>query len=140
MRRRRRLLKSTLGMVLALFFLGPRAPASADETVSEWKAHDFNFKSSYLSGSTFKNVYWNHGDLRGANWTNVQMENFDFKSSNFSGLKIKNSKFIGGRITDSKFKSLFVADSVFEDVTLPMNFKTDAILINVEFRNCRFQP
>ena len=81
---------------------------------------------------------WNEVDLRGARIKELHLTNFSFTNVDFSGAKIRESKFYSGDIRNSKFKGAYIADTIFKDSILPKNIKSDTILINVKFENCRF--
>lgn len=139
-------------VLLALSLTAPAAGAHTSE-ISKTFASDSQPKRSTdavkslnlkIMGFTifsrkFENIVWRHVDARGGQWKNLTFQNFDIEFSNFSGLRIQHSKFLGGRIRTTDLRSLFISDTSFEDAILPEKIKTDAILINVEFRNCRFE-
>ena len=113
-------------------------------SISSWsidglKVFSGRWKETLISRSAVENSRWTDLDLRGSVISRSQWKNLDVDSSNLSGLKIDRSHFLGCSFRQVEMKGLAITDSVFEDCVFPKNFKKEAVLINVQFRNCRFE-
>ena len=75
----------------------------------------------------------------GFSFNRCVVENFSYRNSDFRGAKINNSRFVGGDFIGSNFSQAMITDSVFQDCILPLNFSSNATLINVRIINCRYQ-
>jgi uncharacterized protein YjbI with pentapeptide repeats len=107
-----------------------------NQTINNLFLNYSTIKQSFI-GKTKINFFRAEGsDFRGSKIHRAKFTNFSFKNANLSGVTISKTHFTGGDFLGTNFKGAMITDSFFEDCRLPKNFKIEAILINVELKNC----
>jgi uncharacterized protein YjbI with pentapeptide repeats len=90
--------------------------------------------------SNFNNVRLVKAEAKGTIIKHSHFANFSFAKSRFLGAQITRSHFTGGDFLGADFQDAQITDTIFTDVILPADLKSKAVLINVQFNNCRFEP
>jgi uncharacterized protein YjbI with pentapeptide repeats len=108
-------------------------------TVKNFVADYVKMNEAMIKNFRFQQASFVETDWRGVTLSKSRFNNFNFENDNFSGAKITSTHFKNGSFRKINFKDAVITDTLFEDSILPSNIKTEATLINVRFKNCKFE-
>jgi uncharacterized protein YjbI with pentapeptide repeats len=104
------------------------------------KTDGLSLREKTLLRGELRDIVWTRADLRGTRFRQMWLRNVAIRKSDFRATRIIGSRFDGNDLLGSRFEGALITDTKLVDSLLPASIKKDAILVNVVFDRCRFEP